>query len=136
MRTGYRAVKLTGEVLGAVGVGILLLISASEFQGYFWTRDYARARALQRVSETCLRDGGNPALLTLGQEETGSGKTVWLFEWTYQGRPRRLHGAWIFRDGHIELFAGDPDDPSDAAYEPGDRSTKPPPRGLGVNTGI
>ena len=96
---------------------LCILILAAEFQACFWTRDYARRQALRRVTDYCLSSGRDPQLLTAGKEQT-VGNEIWSFDWTYQGQPRHFIGTWIARDGHIELFTGNPDDPESAAYEP------------------
>ena len=89
---------------------------AFELQALFWTRDYARARALRRVSEVCILAGRDPKLLTGPHEDTVANRP-WSFEWVYQGQPRYLYGIWFTRSGSSELYGGDPDDPSSAAYE-------------------
>jgi len=93
-----------------------IVILAAEFQACFWTRDYARQQALRRVIDYGLSSGRDPKLVTAGKEQT-VGNVIWSFDWTYQGQPRHLIGTCISRDGHVELYTGNPDDPESAAYE-------------------
>ena len=105
------------RILIYVAILNLALITGSEFQAYFWSLDYAQARALRRVMEVCISSGRDPKLLS-GPRETKVGSQPWAFEWTYQGQPRYLYGVWFSRSGYPELYGGDPDDPDSAAYEP------------------
>jgi hypothetical protein len=108
--TRTRAIKIIGITLG-------LLVLATEFQACLWTRNHARQVALRRVTDYCVSTGRDPQLLIAGKEQT-FGNAIWSFDWTYQGQPRHFIGAWIARDGHVELILGDPDDSNSAAYEP------------------
>ena len=100
------------------GVAFLLFaLLASAFQTAFWSRDYARARALHVATEFCQRSGRDPALLTDPREGT-VGNRPWSFEWHYDGQPRYLIGVWFSHNGHSELYTGPTDDPASAAYEP------------------
>ncbi len=108
--------KTRRRILIYVAILIVALIAGFEFQAYFWSRDYARERALRRVTEVCISSGLDPKLLS-GPRETKVGSQPWASEWTYQGQPRYLYGVWFARDGYPELYGGDPDDPDSAAYE-------------------
>ena len=100
------------------GVAVTLAaLAVSAFQTAFWSRDYARARALQVVTQFCQSSGRDPALLTDPREGTVSNKP-WSFEWHYEGQPRYLVGVWFSHSGHSELYTGPIDDPASAAYEP------------------
>jgi len=110
-------VKPSSRTVLAVVTVLSILVIAAQFQACFWTRAYAHRQALRRVTDYCLSSGRDPKLLTAGKEQT-VGNQIWSFDWTYQGQPRHFIGTWIARDGHIELFTGNPDDPKSAAYEP------------------
>ena len=100
------------------GVALLLLVGfAAAFQTVFWSRDYARTRALRAATEFCQRSDRDPALLVGPRERTVS-NAPWSFEWRYEGQPRYVVGVWFSRSGHAELYSGPADDPSSAAYEP------------------
>ena len=100
----------------AVGASLLLVVLAGMFQTAFWTRDFARALALNEVTAFCIRSGRDPKLLTGAREDTISNKP-WSFEWHHDGKPRYLVGVWFSHRGRPELYSGPIDDPESAAYE-------------------
>ncbi len=108
--------RVRNRVLLAVVASLLLVVLASMFQTAFWTRDSARARALNEVTEFCIRSGRDPKLLTGSREGTISNKP-WSFEWLHGGEPRYLVGVWFSHSGRPELYSGPIDDPESAAYE-------------------
>jgi|SRR5882724_6358033 len=110
--------KITGRNIAIlICLPVALLIVASEFQASFYTRDFARARAFRRVRQLCIRDHRDPQLLSAARDATVT-SAPWAFEWTYEGKPRYLYGIWISRDGDLEFYGGDPDDPQSAAHHP------------------
>ncbi|MCX6855858.1 MAG: hypothetical protein NTV80_13240 [Verrucomicrobia bacterium] len=101
-----------------VGGSVLaFVLLSSTFQTVFWSRDSARARALQEVTQFCLNSGRDPALLIAHREDT-VGNTPWSFEWDYNGKPGYLIGVWFSHDGHPEFYSGSKDDLRSAAYDP------------------
>ena len=110
-----RKVVLIVCALLGVGIGITAFYAASRPPKPY---DYASARmeARRLVMLRCQMPHCDPKLLTGPKEDhpMGSG---WSFEWTYQGKPRYMHGVRVTEGGEINQYGGDPDDPGSAAYE-------------------
>ena len=115
LKINVRKVVLIVGALLVVGTGIAVFYTATRPTMHF---DYAAARveAERLVMLRCQMPHCDPKLLTGPKEDhpVGSG---WSFEWTYQGKPRYMHGVRVTEGGEINQYGGDPDDPDSAAYE-------------------
>lgn len=109
-----KAVLIVGA-LWVVASGIAVFYTAPRAS---MPLDYAAARmeARRLVMLRCQMPHCDPKLLTGPKEDHPMGGG-WAFEWTYQGKPRYMHGVRVTEGGEINQYGGDPDDPDSAAYE-------------------
>lgn len=105
---------MVGALLVA-GSGITVFYTSTRPTAHF---DYnaARVGAERLVMLRCQMPHCDPALLTGPKEEHPVGNG-WSFEWTYQGKPRYMHGVRVTRSGEFNQYGGNPDNPESAAYE-------------------
>lgn len=110
----HKVVRIVSASLVA-GAGIAIFYAATRPAVQF---DYnaARVEAERLVILRCQMPHCDAALLTGPKEEHPAGNG-WSFEWTYQGKPRYMHGVRVTESGEIYQYGGDPDNPQSAAYE-------------------
>jgi len=104
------------RIFAFLAVLLLSLLIVSEFQAIFWTTEYARRQAKEIITKASIDDGRDPKLLSeIHQTEVGGAQ--WAFEASYEGKPRFFYGVWFSSGVWPELYTGNPDDPTSAAYD-------------------
>jgi len=79
----------------------------SAFQGHLYSESYREKIAQKEVFKTCEILGLDKSKLT-GPRMLDSQGRVDHMEWRYESDNQRLIiGAWIHRDGHVEVYSGE-----------------------------